>query len=114
PGPRAAAWFRDLHPDADVVVLETCFRGGQDIADASRAVVAGIGDRLQKACRGTEAEVPVRFWRCRNERAQAQAVAREVEHLIAAGVGPAQICVVVDQPGRRGSAGAAAMEGRSV
>jgi superfamily I DNA/RNA helicase/RecB family exonuclease len=114
PGPRAAAWFRDLHPDADVVVLETCFRGGQDIADASRAVVAGIGDRLEKPCRATEAEVPVRFWRCRNERAQAQAVAREVEHLIAAGVGPAQICVVVDQPGRRGSAVAAAMEERSV
>jgi DNA helicase-2/ATP-dependent DNA helicase PcrA len=114
PGPRAAAWFRDLHPEADVVVLDRSFRGGQDIADASRAVVAGIPDRLEKPGRATEAEVPVRFWRCRNERAQAQAVAREVEHLIAGGVHPEEICVVVDHPGRHGSAVAAAMEERSV
>ncbi|HEY8866782.1 MAG TPA: ATP-dependent helicase, partial [Solirubrobacteraceae bacterium] len=114
PGPRAAAWFRDLHPEADVVVLDHSFRGGQDIADASRAVVAGIADRLEKPGRAAEAEVPVQFWRCRNERAQAQAVAREVEHLIAGGVQPDEICVVVDQPGRHGSAVAAAMEERSV
>jgi DNA helicase II / ATP-dependent DNA helicase PcrA len=114
PGPRAAAWFRDLHPEADVVVLETAFRGGQDVADASRAVVSGIPDRLEKPARATEAEVPVHFWRSRNVRAQAQAVAREVEHLIAGGVAPEEVCVVVDHPGRRGSAVAAAMEERSV
>jgi DNA helicase-2/ATP-dependent DNA helicase PcrA len=114
PGPRAAAWFRDLHPEADVVVLDRSFRGGQDIADASRAVVAGVPDRLEKPGRAVEVEAPVRFWRCRNERAQAQAVAREVEHLVAGGVDPEQICVVVDHPGRRGSAVAAAMEERSV
>jgi DNA helicase II / ATP-dependent DNA helicase PcrA len=114
PGPRAAAWFRDLYPDADVLVLERCFRGGQDIADASRAVLAGIADRLDKPSRAGEEEVPVRFWRCRNERAQAQAVAREVERLVAGGVSLEQVCVVVDDPGRRGGAVAAAMEERSV
>ncbi len=41
-------------------------------------------------------------------------MAREVEHLIAAGADPEQIGVVVDQPGRHGSAVAAAMEERSV
>jgi DNA helicase II / ATP-dependent DNA helicase PcrA len=114
PGPRSATWFRDLHPEADVVVLDRIFRGGQDVADASRAVVSGIDDRLEKPGRATEAEVPVRFWRCRNERAQAQAAAREVEHLIAGGAHPEEICVVVDQPGRHGGAVAAAMEERSV
>src|SRR5918992_5115135 len=54
PGPRAAAWFRDLHPEADVVVLDRSFRGGQDVADASRAVVSGIEDRLEKPSRAGE------------------------------------------------------------
>ena len=29
PGARTASWFREVHPDADVVVLERCLRGGQ-------------------------------------------------------------------------------------
>ena len=32
----------------------------------------------------------VRFWKCSNERAQAQAVAREVEHLLSEGTSPAR------------------------
>ena len=116
PGARAASWFRDVHPEADVLVLDRSFRGGSEIADAARAVVASIPERLEKPGRAaeTEQEAPVRFWRCRNERAQAQAVAREVEHLIAGGVRPEEIGVIVDEPARRGSAVAAAMEERSV
>jgi DNA helicase-2/ATP-dependent DNA helicase PcrA len=56
---------------------------------------------------------PVRFWRCSNERAQAQAVAREAEHLIAQDVAPEEICVLVDDPARGGPV-AAAMEERGV
>ena len=37
----------------------------------------------------------VRFWRCRSERAQAQAVAAEAEALLASGVAPEEICVLV-------------------
>jgi DNA helicase II / ATP-dependent DNA helicase PcrA len=55
----------------------------------------------------------MRFWRCANERAQAQAVAREAEHLIAAGTAPEEICVLVDDPARGGPV-AAAMEERGV
>jgi DNA helicase-2/ATP-dependent DNA helicase PcrA len=113
-GARSATWFRDLHPEADVVVLDRVLRGGPDTADAARAVVAAASDRLEKPGRATEAEVPVRFWRCGNERAQAQAVAREVERLIASGATPERICVLVDDPGRTGSPVAAAMEERSV
>ena len=113
-GARSAAWFRDLHPDADVIVLDRSFRGGEEVTDAARAVVAAIGDRLEKPGRAAESDAHVRFWRCRNERAQAQAAAREIEHLIASGVGADRICVVVDEPARRGTVVAAAMEERSV
>jgi DNA helicase-2/ATP-dependent DNA helicase PcrA len=56
----------------------------------------------------------LRRWRCVNERAQAQAVARESEHLLAAGAATAEICVVFDDPGRDGGAVAAAMEERGI
>jgi DNA helicase II / ATP-dependent DNA helicase PcrA len=80
-----SAWFRDLHPDTDVVVLEHRFR-----------------------------EPRVQFWKCTNERAQAQAVAREVEHLVAGGANPEAICVLVAEPARQGGAPAAAMEERGI
>ena len=56
----------------------------------------------------------LRFWRCGNERAQAQAVARETEHLLADGVSPEAICVLVDDPAARGGAVAAVMEERGI
>ena len=57
----------------------------------------------------------VRFWRCENERAQAQAVAREVEHLLAAGEArPEEICVVAGSGWREARLIAAALEERSV
>jgi len=57
----------------------------------------------------------VRFWRSENDRAQAQAVAREVEHLLAAGeVRPERICVIAGSGWREARLVAAAMEERSV
>ncbi|HET8639790.1 MAG TPA: ATP-dependent DNA helicase [Solirubrobacterales bacterium] len=82
---RAAAWFSHLHPAGDVVALEQRFRDPQ-----------------------------MRFWHCSNERAQAQAVAREVEHLLAAGTAAEAICVLVEEPASKGGAVAAAMEERSI
>jgi len=81
----AGNWFRDLHPEGDVIALEHRFR-----------------------------EPAVRFWSCANERAQAQAVAREVEQLLAGGAGAEAICVLVADPSRQGGAVAAAMEERGV
>jgi DNA helicase-2/ATP-dependent DNA helicase PcrA len=80
-----SAWFRDLHPAGDVLVLEHRFR-----------------------------EPSLRFWKCTNERAQAQAVAREAEHLVATGTDPEAICVLFAEPGRQGGAVAAAMEERGI
>jgi DNA helicase-2/ATP-dependent DNA helicase PcrA len=80
-----SAWFSEVHPGGDILVLDHRFR-----------------------------EPSLRFWRCGNERAQAQAVAREVEHLVAGGAGPDAICVLVAEPARQGGAVAAAMEERGI
>jgi DNA helicase II / ATP-dependent DNA helicase PcrA len=56
----------------------------------------------------------VRFWRCASERAQAQAVAAEVEQLIAAGVGPDRIAVLVRSASGDGTVVGAALEERAV
>jgi DNA helicase-2/ATP-dependent DNA helicase PcrA len=79
------AWFKTVHPKGDVLVLDELHR-----------------------------DPPVRLWRCGNERAQAQAVAREVEHLLAAGSPPEGIGVLVDEPAARGGPVAAAMEERGI
>jgi superfamily I DNA/RNA helicase/RecB family exonuclease len=59
-------------------------------------------------------EPTVRRWRCTNERAQAQAVAREVEHLLSEGTAPGAICVLIDDPAANGGPVSAAMEERGV
>jgi len=56
----------------------------------------------------------VRFWRCTNERAQAQAVAREVEHLLGEGTAPGAICVLIDDPAANAGPVSAAMEERGI
>jgi DNA helicase-2/ATP-dependent DNA helicase PcrA len=56
----------------------------------------------------------MRRWRCVNERAQAQAVAREVEHLLAEGASPQSICVLIDDPAANAGPVSAAMEERGV
>jgi DNA helicase II / ATP-dependent DNA helicase PcrA len=55
----------------------------------------------------------VRRWRCSNERAQAQAVAREAEHLLAGGASPGEICVLAGDPAAQGGI-SAAMEERGI
>jgi DNA helicase-2/ATP-dependent DNA helicase PcrA len=84
-GTAAEAWFDEVHPDGERILLEERFRAPQ------------LG-----------------FWRCSNERAQAQAVARAVEHLVAAGAAAEEICVLVDDPAKQGGAVAAAMEERGI
>jgi DNA helicase II / ATP-dependent DNA helicase PcrA len=79
------AWYRDLHSDGEVVVLERRFR-----------------------------EPKLRFWKCANERAQAQTTAREVEHLLASGTKADNICVLLADPSHEGGAIAAAMEERGI
>ena len=84
-GAEGERWYSDLFPKGERIVLEERFRDPQ------------LG-----------------FWRCTNERAQAQATARAVEHLSAGGTPAEEICVLVADPAQRGGAVAAAMEERGI
>ncbi|MFL5820232.1 MAG: ATP-dependent helicase [Solirubrobacteraceae bacterium] len=106
--------FRERHPDARVVMLERSFRCGRRILEAAAAVVEPNPDRIGKALEGRPGG-SVGFWRCANERAQAQSVAADVERLLAVeGVAPESICVLVRSVRREGQAVAVALEERGV
>ncbi|MET0768541.1 MAG: ATP-dependent helicase, partial [Solirubrobacteraceae bacterium] len=111
---KAIADFRADWPDATVVELEASHRAPEQVLAAARAVIAPDPDRIEKPLRG-EPGGEVAFWRCANERAQAQAVAAEAERLITReGVAPEQICVLVRTVRGEGQAVAAALEERAV
>ena len=98
--------FASELPDARVVRLERNCRSGRRILDAATAVLPG---RLTGASGGR-----VRFWRCHSERAQAQAVAADAEQLIAGGVPPERIAVLVRSVKSEGPVIASALEERAV
>ena len=90
------------------------FRGaGEAALEAFRAAHPQLAEiELGASLREPET---TRFWRCENDRAQAQAVAREIEQLLAAGeVRPEAICVLAGSGWREGRLIAAALEERSV
>src|SRR5215217_3246839 len=100
------ARFLEELPEARVLKLERNCRSGRRILDAAAAVLPG---RLTGASGGR-----VRFWRARSERAQAQAVAGEAEQLIAGGVPPERIAVLVRSVKSEGAVIASALEERAV
>jgi DNA helicase II / ATP-dependent DNA helicase PcrA len=105
----------------------------EDTTSAQRAILVGLGkdnpNQLYAVDTGNEGLSPssvptvelaqqfrepeTKFWRCTNARAQAQAVAREAEHLIASGTPPEEICVLVEGQ-EQGGPVAAAMEERGI
>ncbi len=108
-------WFDSVAPGAERVELEGPRRAGGAIADAAHAVIAPIAGRDEPPREADAAEGTVRFWRCRNERAQAQAAAREIEALLSDGKLEAErICVAVPSSAADGRAVAAALEERNV
>ncbi len=119
---RAAATknLRDLQaerPDAREIRLEESFRCPTPILRAAEAVVAPLGDRIHKRLDASEGgeEGEVAFWRCANERAQAQSLAADVERLTRrTGVSPEQILVLVRSVHAEGQAVAVALEERAV
>jgi DNA helicase-2/ATP-dependent DNA helicase PcrA len=96
-------------PDAEVIRLEQGYRSGRRILGAAQAVVTPSTERIAKRLTGASGG-RVRFWRCRSERAQAQAVAAEAERLIEAGVAPDGICVLVRSVKAESSVLASALE----
>src|SRR3954468_19991310 len=106
--------FADEHPQGTLVRLTTSVRCPQRVLDAARAVVVPLEDRIGKELAG-RAGGEVGFWRCANERAQAQSVAADVERLVARdGVAPERIAVLVRSVEQEGQAVAVALEERAV
>ena len=109
--------FRAEWPRATIVRLERSFRSGEEILRAAHAVVAPAEERIEKELHGIESHPPgvIAFWRCSSERAQAQAVAAEVERLVAReDVAPEDVCVLVRSVRGEGQAVAVAFEERAV
>ena len=118
---RAAATknIRDFQAEGRVKVvrLEDSHRCARAVLRAARAVVEPVEDRLEKTVRpaAQTGDGEVVFWRCANERAQAQAVAADVERLITReNVAPEDVCVVVGSVKGEGQAIAVALEERAV
>jgi DNA helicase II / ATP-dependent DNA helicase PcrA len=105
--------FQREFPEAETIRLERNFRSGRRILDAAAAVVAPIEARIEKRLTGASGG-RVRFWRCRSERAQAQAIASEAERLIGGGVRPEEICVLVRSVKSEGAVVASALEERAI
>jgi DNA helicase-2/ATP-dependent DNA helicase PcrA len=111
--------FQRHFPDAKLVKLETNYRSRQAILDAANAVIAPSAERLPKTLTaagdsGPNGAAPVSFWRCENERAQAQAVAAELERVIAGGAEPGEAAVLVRSVRGEGPVIAAALEERGI
>ncbi len=109
--------FRAEWPDAAVVRLSESFRAGERLIAAAQSVVAPDPGRLPKRleARAGAPAGEVEFWRCASERAQAQAVAADIERLVArAEVAPEDVCVLVRSVKGEGQAVAAALEERAV
>jgi superfamily I DNA/RNA helicase/RecB family exonuclease len=110
PGPS----FMERYPDADHVALDLPQRFGADVARAA-AAVATLAGHSAHGTDGDAGDSWVRFWRSTSERAEAQAAAREIEHLLAAGeVQPEAVGVIVGSGWREARLVAAALEERSV
>ena len=121
-GEAASARFLATYPDAARFQLCEPHRGAAGPASVCMAVAGLLGEGYSgSGCEPPPTARPpagpdsVRLWRCANERAQAQAVAREVEHLLASGeCMPEDLCVITGPAGREGLLVASALEERNV
>ncbi len=105
--------FERAHPEAEIVRLEQSLRCPQRVLDAAAAVLEPVADRLRTPLTGAPGGT-VRFWRAADERAQAQAVAAEVERLVRAGCPPERIAVIVRSPRDEGRHLTLAFEQRAI
>src|SRR3954447_3051730 len=89
----ATAWARQAFAPAEIT-LEPTWRYGGDLLDAAHAVVAQASGAAEVHRRAAGPATRVRFWCGTNQRAEAQAVARDIEAALAAGeVKVDEICV---------------------
>jgi DNA helicase-2/ATP-dependent DNA helicase PcrA len=121
-GEAAALGFQRAFPGAEMIELGASRRSvaalGAAVSTVEELTPASYRDALpmppiQPA--GSERETTVRFWRCANERAESQAVAREIEGRLATGESrPEEICVLTGSSARESRLIAAALEERNI
>ncbi len=87
---------------------------GPDVVNAARAVLAGGRIAVSEEWKPGNANTPVRFWRASGAQAEAQAVAREVEHAVSEGTAPETIVITVKDLNRDGGLLASALAERGV
>jgi DNA helicase-2/ATP-dependent DNA helicase PcrA len=108
----ASAWARETLGAAEVV-LEPSWRYGGDLLDAAHAVVAPAAGGAELVRRAAGPGTRVRFWSSANARAEAQAVARDIETALASGeLKMEEICIAIPGSGRAREIGAALEERR--
>jgi DNA helicase II / ATP-dependent DNA helicase PcrA len=112
-GPRNLRDLAERLPGLQTVRLERSLRCPRPVLAAAEAVVAPAAERIDKRIEAREGG-EVRFWRCANERAQAQAIAADAARLIRGGVAPEAIAVLVRSLRSEGQAVAVALEERAV
>ena len=100
--------FERAFTGTEVLRLEQGHRCPPAVAAAAKAVLGTDDAELQ----GREGDI--RFWRCASERAQAQAVAAEIERRIADGSPPDAIAVLVGAIGEDAPKIAGALEERAI
>src|SRR3954453_18287804 len=106
----ASAWARQAFSPEEVT-LEPSWRYGGDLLDAAHAVVAPSERGAEVGRRAAGPPTRVRFWCGTNERAEAQAIARDIETALAADeVKMEDVCVAVPKGGGRARGIAAALE----
>jgi DNA helicase II / ATP-dependent DNA helicase PcrA len=95
-------------PGTRIVTLTRSLRCPERVLEAAYAV-------LERPVPGARPGGELELWRCANDRAQAQSVARDIERLIAReSVAPGRIAVLVPDATREGQAVALALEERAV
>jgi DNA helicase-2/ATP-dependent DNA helicase PcrA len=115
-------WFET--PATRVARLLTSYRCPSGVRDAAFAAaglpISGSADKVHGSLGGRSngeptLETDVCFWACENERSQGQAVAAEIERLVAREqVDPGRVAVLVGDIARDGQAVAVALEERAV
>ncbi len=122
-GEGAALAFLSRFPAAERFELGASRRSRGRLATATSTAAGLVPGSYREALpvaaspavSGDDADAELRFWRCANERAEAQAVAREIEHRLASGESrPEDICVLTGASARESRLIAAALEERNI
>ncbi|MBK8293909.1 MAG: ATP-dependent helicase [Solirubrobacterales bacterium] len=112
--PGAVERFEAIAPGLVKLTAAESGRLGPDSVDAARAVLAGGGITTAEDWHAGEGTTSVRFWRSGGAQAEAQAVAREVEHAVSEGTAPESIAITVKDLNRDGGLLAAALAERGM